>query len=203
MKKKLIVIGAGDYSQSIYNSLNTKKYKIVGYIDKEKLGYNLGKPILADSVDKIKNPKKYVYFVALGDCHSRMLNYNYLKYKGLKVINVIDKSAQISDLAILGEGNFVGKNCIIGVDVIIGNNNMFNTGVVVEYHSRIGNHNRIAPNVFVACHIGDSCFLGVSSTSLHNKVGNGAIIGAGAVCLKDVQANQTVVGLPAKELVKK
>lgn len=202
MKKKLIVIGAGDYSQSIYNSLNKRMYKIVGYIDKCKKGLNLGKPILTDSIDNIKNPKKYCYFVALGDVRDRELNYNYLKYKGLEVINVIDKSAQISDMSYIGDGNFIGKNCIIGVDVIIGNNNMINTGTVVEYHSRIGNHNRIAPNVFIACKVKDSCFFGVSSTSLHNIVYSNSTIGAGAVCLKNVQEGTTVVGLPAKEFKK-
>jgi acetyltransferase-like isoleucine patch superfamily enzyme len=52
-------------------------------------------------------------------------------------------------------------------------------------------------------HIGRGAFLGVGANVIPKKrIGNYAIVGAGAVVIRDVPDNTTVVGVPAQPLVK-
>ena len=52
--------------------------------------------------------------------------------------------------------------------------------------------------------IGNNVFIGSGAKVLGNiLVGDNVKIGANAVVLKDVRANSTVVGIPAKEVVRK
>lgn len=49
--------------------------------------------------------------------------------------------------------------------------------------------------------IGRNCYIGSNVTILGNiKVGNNVKIGAGTIVLKDIPANKTAIGVPAKIL---
>lgn len=116
----------------------------------------------------------------------------------------------------LGDDVFVGPFVEIQKDVKIGNNTR------ISSHSFICEKVTIGENVFVAhgvmftndlfdsCSIknyimketivGNNVRIGSNSTILPIKIGNGAIIGAGAVVTKDVPENAVVAGNPAKIL---
>ena len=49
--------------------------------------------------------------------------------------------------------------------------------------------------------IGKSCYIGANSTILPTiNIGNNAIVGAGAVVIRDVEENSTYAGVPAKRI---
>ena len=52
--------------------------------------------------------------------------------------------------------------------------------------------------------IGDDCWISPSSVIRDwRKIGNGALVGLGAVVTKDIESNIIVIGNPAKPLQKK
>ena len=200
--KKLIIIGAGGYAKSVLDSINFYEYKVCGFIDdykneKEHLGY----PILGKSIDWIEKPDIFFYFVAIGNNEKRTDWYNQLKSRNLKVINVIDRSAIVSQYAKIGEGCFIGKMAIVNSKVEIGNNCIINTKALVEHGCHIGNNINISTNTVLNGDVvvGNMSFVG--SCSVINgqiTIGKKVMVGSGTVIIRDVEDNATVVGVPAK-----
>lgn len=204
--KKVIIIGAGGYSKSVIDSMSFFEYKMCGFIDdyKEEIEH-LGYPIFGKKIDNLKNPNDFFYFIAIGDNNKRTKWYNELKSRGLKMINIIDKSAIVSEHAIIGEGCFIGKMAIINSNVEIGDNCIINTKALVEHGCKINNNINISTNSVLNGDviIGDSSFIG--SCSVINgqiNIGKNVIIGSGSVVINNIEDNCTAVGVPAKVIRK-
>ena len=100
-----------------------------------------------------------------------------------------------------GGGIFIGKRAILNSGCVIGKNSIINTGALVEHGCNISNHVNLSPlavlngDVFV----GEGSFIGSSSVTIGQiKIGNWAVIGAGAVVINNVDSYTTVAGVPAK-----
>jgi UDP-2-acetamido-3-amino-2,3-dideoxy-glucuronate N-acetyltransferase len=119
-------------------------------------------------------------------------------------------------------GAKIGSECnicdhvFIENDVIVGNNVTIKSGVQLWDGVRIGNNVFIGPNVTftndkypISCNsdykklmtiVEDNVSIGANSTILPGiKIGHGAVIGAGSVVTKSVEALSKVFGNPAKK----
>ena len=108
---------------------------------------------------------------------------------------VVNKDASLS----LGSGylnNNVEINCFNSIR--IGENVAISKGVIIrdsDNHSINDNRDEVSKPII----IGDNVWIGLNAIILKGvKIGNGAIIAAGAVVNKDVAANSLVGGVPAK-----
>ncbi|SHN54185.1 acyltransferase [Desulfovibrio litoralis] len=119
--------------------------------------------------------------------------------------------------AVIGENNNICANCFIENDVVIGNNVTIKSGVqiwdgiTIEDNVFIGPnvtfsndkfpHSKVYPQEFLKTIIKKGASLGANATILPGIViGENAMVGAGAVVTKNVPANTTVVGNPAREI---
>lgn len=198
--EKLIVVGAGGHAKSLADSINPDEYCLAGFIDEKKTGEHFGYPILGNRISDIKDYKSYVYIIGIGDNDSRFKWYKIIKELGLKLVNIIDKTAVVASSASIGEGNFIGKLAVINADSKIGDNNIINTKALIEHECVVGNHNHLSTNSVINgnVEIADRVFIGSSSVCIGQlKVGCGTIVGAGSVVTKDVGEEVTVVGVPA------
>ena len=109
----------------------------------------------------------------------------------------------------VGDFTFIGAGCEIDVDtsVAIGAHTLLAPGVFITDHAHNvararrldeqGNHS--APVV-----IGDDVWLGTKCIVLPGiTIGDGAVVGAGAVVTKDVEPYAIVAGVPAKPIGKR
>lgn len=135
----------------------------------------------------------------------------------------IGEETRIWQFAVILKGARIGRHCnicahtFIESDVIIGDNVTIKCGVQLWNGLRVGNNVFIGPNVtfcndkypksgnrdFKCLHtiVEDDASIGANATILPGvKIGQRAIVGAGAVVTKDVPSGRTVVGNPAKEL---
>ena len=204
--EKLILIGAGGHAKSIIDSIDTNKYELVGFIDQsseEKSCMEL--PIIAHDLEELENKEDYTYFVAIGNNEIRKNWYNKLKENNLKVATIIDKTAIIAKTAVVGEGTFVGKLAIINSEAVVGNNTIVNTKALIEHCCKVGSHVHISTNSVLNgdVEVGEGTFVGSSSVIIpQHKIGKWATVGAGAAVIHDVDDYTTVVGVPAKPLIK-
>lgn len=204
--RNLIIVGAGGYAKSVLDSVDHMNFKMVGYLDdvKSKGTYHQGYVVLGNTIECLENPQDYVYFVAIGNNAKRKSWFDKLKKKNLSLINVIDKSALISPAATIGEGSFIGKLAILNHGSSVGDNCVINTRALLEHGCIIKEHVNISTNATlngdVVCEEG--CFVG-SGTVINGQlsIGAWALVGSGSVVIRDVKAQTTVVGVPAKEII--
>ena len=203
MKKKVIFIGAGGYAKSVLDSLDLSRYEFCGFIDnfKPEGTSHLGYPIVAKTIDDFQEREHYSFFISIGNNTYRLDKYLKLMKYQCDVINIIDKTAVVSNNSSLGRGIFVGKMAIVNSGVTIGDNVIINTMSLVEHGCCIGDHSNISTNSTLNGDviIEDYCFIGSSSVITGQlRIGESAVVGAGAVVIRNVKPRTIVAGVPAK-----
>lgn len=97
----------------------------------------------------------------------------------------IGSKTRISSHSFLCENVHIGENCFIAHGVMFTNDKFTETkGTPVDYLKTI---------------VGDNVRIGSNATILPVTIGNNAIIGAGSVVTRDVEANSVVMGNPARK----
>lgn len=204
--EKLILIGAGGYAKSVIDSIDYFNYTLEGFVDEfSKYKDHLGYPILAHSLEELGNYRKYVYFICIGNNQRRKVWFDRLVERKLRIINVVDRSAIVSERATIGMGCFVGKMAILNSNSYVGNNCIINTKALIEHGCIVGNHVNISTNTVLNgdVKIGEGSFIGSSSVIIGQlSVGLWSTVGAGAVVTKNVVDDVSVAGVPARVIRK-
>ena len=202
--EKLLIIGAGGYSKSVLDSVDIYNFEMCGFIDEfSESDTHLGYPIVAKKFEQVKSPENYVYFIAIGNNLRRKAWFDRLRSLGLRLVNIVDRSAIISPRAKIGMGCFVGKLAVINACAIIGDNCVVNTRALIEHGAIVGSHVNVSTNVSINgdVRVNDGCFVGSCSVIIGQRtIGEWSTIGAGAVVIRDVDTGVTVAGVPAKKI---
>lgn len=210
--KKIVLIGAGGHCKVIIDIIKSKdEYEIIGIIDNNSIGSVFDIPIIGDDsiLDSIYMGGVDYAFIAIGaisNINIRNKIYTKLKYIGYKLPILIHKSAIISRFSSIGEGTCVMAGAIVNPGVDIGENCIINTGSVIEHDCKIGDNTHISPNVSIAggVNIGFNTHIGIGSCVIQNiEIGSNVTVGAGAVVINNINNNVLVVGVPAREKIKK
>ncbi|HYV91975.1 MAG TPA: NeuD/PglB/VioB family sugar acetyltransferase [Chitinophagales bacterium] len=110
-------------------------------------------------------------------------HYGNVLHDGLSLMT----GAVITNDITIHEGCLLNLNCTIGHDCVIGEYCDINPGVHISGNSKLGAY----------CSLGTGCVVLPKII-----IGNNVTVGAGAVVVKDIPDNATVVGIPAKPLIK-
>ena len=131
--------------------------------------------------------------------------------RGATPLSIISPKSVTYDSTEIAEGVIICANTIITSNARIGRFFHSNFFSYVAHDCVIGDFVTFAPrvNCLGNVHIGDHAYIGAGATLKQGSVdkplliGEGAVVGMGAVVIKDVPAFTTVIGNPAKSLVKK
>ncbi|MAO50396.1 MAG: hexapeptide transferase [Pusillimonas sp.] len=125
---------------------------------------------------------------------------------GGRLVSVVSNKAHIGSFeTVVAEGCQIMQGVIITNNVHLGKGVLVNLNSTISHDSVIGDFTEIACNVTIPgrCKIGNRVFIGSNATINPDiTIGDNVIIGAGAVVLKNIPANSTVAGNPAKPLTK-
>lgn len=139
--------------------------------------------------------------VAIGSNSVRQVKQRELAAVGAKLTSIVHPAAVVSEYAVVGIGSVVFANSVINACAEVGEGCIVNTGAVVEHDCVLGDFAHVSPNAVMAggVRVGSLAWLGgCASVRQLIEVGEGAVVGMGAVVTKDVPPGVTVVGNPAK-----
>ena len=210
--KDLLILGAGGFSREVawlierINSASPR-WNLIGFLDdNEKL---LNKQLNGYSVvGKIQDAARFegayiVCAIGAADVREKIVGRVKEICPNIKFATLIDPSAIMSDYVSIGEGTVICAHTIITVNISIGNHVIINLDCTIGHDAVLDDFVTLYPSVNVSgnSRIGKCSEMGTGAQIIQGKrVGEHSIVGAGAVIVKDIPANCTAVGSPAKPI---
>lgn len=202
----LIVFGAGGHGRVVADAaLASGAWRAVVATDRDpaQWGGDLlpGIPVIAlDAVASLPGP--LALHVAIGTNAYRRAEAERLRELA-PLATVVHPHASVASSAVVGPGCLLTAQCVVGPTARLGAGVVVNHGAVVDHDCEIDAWAHIAPGARLggAVKVGEAALVGAGSTVLRNlRIGAEATLGAGAVALNDVPANQAWAGVPAHPL---
>lgn len=208
MRKKIVFLGAGSFSDGVFPWIDTNQYEFIGYFDDKPIQSYRGYPVfgkLVDSIEFLEEGKIDGVLVTIGDNEKRKEIFNIISKKHYNsFINVISDKANIFDSkSIKGRGIFIGFSSFVGADSYIHDNCIINTGAIVEHHSTVESHCNITPRATIngLCRIGEGTYVGSGSILVQSiSIAPNTLLGAGTVVINSITEPGTYVGCPARRI---
>jgi sugar O-acyltransferase (sialic acid O-acetyltransferase NeuD family) len=212
--KNIVIYGAGGLGievENIIKRLNATKserdrYNIVGYITTH--GDGDSDMVIGDENILLEQPELNVV-LAIGSPMARLsIGKRLLQSIGRsRMPCIIDPSVIIDHSTLsIGAGAIVAQNVVGTVNVCLGDFCYINLSCTIGHGASIGFGSVVNPGVNISgdVDVGAGVLVGTGATILEKlMIFDHSIVGGGSVVTKSVNSAMTVVGVPAKELVRK
>ncbi|PQM27456.1 acetyltransferase [Sphingopyxis lindanitolerans] len=199
---RYVIYGAGGCGRDIHASL-VRLLAAQGvaceilFCDKKLAGQSVqGVPIMAPQ--DIRDSDRVLIAINDGRTRQRLAN-------GIMTASFIAATSLVSDQAMIGDGALISDFVILGPSARIGKLFHANHYSSVAHDCIIGDFVTFGPGV--RCNgnvtIGSYAYIGANASIRQGiSIGENAIVGMGAVVVRDVPANAVVVGNPARTMVR-
>lgn len=200
------IYGAGGHARVVSSIVQRLGGTVFGFFDDSFHGEETidGVPVLGKFKDILEVRENCILAgLAVGDNHARREAFYWLTQHGFRLPTLIHPNALAENDATVGDGSVVCIGAILGTKAAVGCGAIVNTGASVDHESTIGDFVHLAPNSGVAGRtmIGQGTFIGMHAAIADRlKVAEWSVIGAGSVVIRDVPANQTHAGVPARRI---
>jgi sugar O-acyltransferase (sialic acid O-acetyltransferase NeuD family) len=209
LASKVIIFGVLDTAELAHWYLeNDSPYTVAAFtINKEYIKEDTFKGLPVVSFEELEQhypPSEYRLFAPMTGVKMNTLRkkiYEEGKAKGYDFISYVSSKATVCD-------NEIGENCFILEDntlqpfTKIGNNVVMWSGNHIGHHGIIEDHVFFTSHVVLSghCYVEERAWFGVNSTIRdYTTIGEGSLIGMGALITKNTESNGLYIGAPAKK----
>jgi sugar O-acyltransferase (sialic acid O-acetyltransferase NeuD family) len=143
------------------------------------------------------------YIIAVGFSHPRQEVFARVSQFGRTPATIVHPKADIPKGVPIGEGTVILSGARVSPMTRIGKHVYLSHGCLVGHDCEILDFATVLPGAAVSGNtiLGEASLIGTNAAIIQGlRIGTRAIVGAGAVVLRDVASNTTVVGNPAKAL---
>ncbi len=207
--RKLFIIGAGGFGRELYVWASHhpdcgRAWTLAGFLDDnpDALG-KFGGFAPVYPLTGHKPAPGILYLIGLGMPNLKEKLVSPLVASGAEFLTFIHPQALIGARVKLGQGVVICPGAILSVDIEIGDFAMVNLNCTIGHDASIGPWTSLSAQCDITGYVrvADRVFMGSRASVIPEKsVGSRAIVGAGAVVVRDVPPDVTVVGIPARIL---
>lgn len=206
--KDIVIVGAGGFAREVawlVEEINEikKEWNLLGFLDENKENHGLilnGYPVIGGLEFLERN--NIFYVCAIGNSKARKQIVQKIEKTEATPATLVHPSVMTSKKCNkIGEGTIICAASIITVNVNLGKHNIVNLDCTIGHDVVTKDFVTVYPSVNISgnCNIGECTELGTGTQIIQGKnIDENVIVGAGSVVVKDIEANRTVVGVPAK-----
>lgn len=191
---EMVLIGNGGHSKEILSvmGLNLKRFVQDSDYNQEENVYKLSE----------FDETRFEVMIAVGDSVLRKKILQDLPKK-TKFFTYIHPTSLLFDNNIeIGEGSFIGPNCILTTNIKIGNHSLLLRNVNIGHDCLIGDYFSSMPNTVISgnVNIGECVYFGNNSSVKEKvKISNNVKIGMNGCVVKDINDSGIYIGVPVKK----
>lgn len=214
MNGKIAIFGTSGFAYEVADVAYSLGYKEIVLIGKDESSTNTNrlKIILEKNIDNLIK-EGFNFAIGVGDPILRRKIY--LNFKDLEYPNLIHPNSIYGimqrDKFNNKKGNIITAGVIFTNNIEVGDFGVYNLNCTIGHDCIISDFVSLMPAVNVSGNVKlyPGVYVGVGAIILNGRDGmkltinKNVIIGAGAVVTKDIRANVTVIGCPAREIVVK
>lgn len=208
---KIVIYGASGHGKVVADIVSAMgAFELVGFVDDHAASQKMavrGVPVLGgeEALSEILRKGVKGAVVAIGRNDARLRKAGLLEEMGFTLVSVVHPSAVLAGDVQIGDGTVVMAGVVVNSSARIGSHVILNTCATVDHDCILDDGCHLSPGVHLAGNvsIGKGSHVGIGACAIQNvTIGEWVTVGAGAVVIRDVASGKTVVGNPAKELLK-
>ena len=205
--RRLLIVGAGGFGRELESWLDSvpdsaRDWRIHGYLDDNAAALH-GFPTdyeVVGGLDSFEFRSSDLAILAIGVPEMKRKIVAQLEGK-VDFLTFLGPGTRVGKHVRLGRGTVVGVNCVLTTNIESGDFVTINSFTAIGHDVRIGAYASFMGNVMVngGCSVGEAAYIGSSASLIpRRRVGEDAVVGAGAVVFRHVAPGTTVLGNPAK-----